>query len=152
MWPKLRRYTAGFASAVLTGKDTEGYPFSVRCVPVFDDQQQIIQLAPVAGATMNTGQANLLFHSHNEELWDLQIISVLGALEYAGEAWVFHPERLIGDGQGVWHAIQMIVGARRSARRYLAKRGLARPCIPWDRFRSLYPQARQPKHVSQPNI
>lgn len=143
MWPNIRKHTAPFASAVLTGLDAEGYPFSVRCIPTFDDNEQVLRIAPAAGEHVTAGQASLLFHSHNDQLWDLQIVQVLGTLEARGEAWAFRPERLLGDGGSAWKAIQMIVGARRTTRRYLAKRGLARPRIPWDRIRSLYPPKTQ---------
>lgn len=139
MWPDFRKRSAGFKSAVLTGRDAEGYPFSVRCSPSFDDARQVVRIAQVAGAKIAPGPANILFHSHDEQLWDLKMVQVLGALEQSGEAWVFRPERLVGGGDGPWQAVQMITSSRRSAREYLAKRGLERPRLSWERIRSLYP-------------
>ena len=139
MWPDFRKHSAGFKTAVLTGRDAEGYPFSVRCVPSFDDARQVVRIAPVAGAEIAPGPANLLFHSHDEQLWDLKMVQVLGTLDQSGEEWVFRPERLVGGGNSLWQAVQMIAASRRSAREYLAKRGLPRPRISWDRIRSLYP-------------
>lgn len=150
MWSDLRKHTANFATAVLTGLDAEGYPFSVRCAPIFDDEAQVVRLDSLVGARFKAGQANVLFHQHNEQLWDLKMIQVLGVLERAGENWVFRPTRLLlGGGISPWHDLMMIVRGRRTAREYLAKRGLTRPRIPWDRIRSFYPKQPQSAPTSR---
>lgn len=140
MWPDIRRYSASFDSAVLTGVDAGGFPFSIRCTPQFDDQQQVIRLEPVAGIPITAGQAGMLFHKHNEQLWDLKMFLVLGRLEQTDQTWVFRPERLLpGGGMNAWQDLLALWRMRKTAHHYLAKRGLARPGIPWERIRSFYP-------------
>lgn len=140
MWSDLRTYSTRFSSAVLTGFDSKGYPFSVRCTPTFDDEQQVLRVVPVAGAAIEPGKAGLLFHQHNEQLWNLKMFQVLGQLTHDGTGWIFTPERLIpGSGLNSWNDLQAMSRMRQAAKQYLAKRGLKRPLIPWARIRSFYP-------------
>jgi hypothetical protein len=153
MWPNIRKSSALFTSAVITGLDAEGYPFSIRCVPVLDDTQQVIRIAAPTGASIQPGQVSLLFHQHDQQLWNLKMFQVLGRLELSAEEWVLRPERTIPSGeQSIWQDLMMIVDARRAAKQYLVKRGLARPRIPWDRIRSFYPEESKPAQAPQPNV
>lgn len=139
MWRDIRKNSASFSSAVVSGVDAGGYPCSVRCVPMFDDQDQVIRIALVDGAPHVEGPANLLFHKHNDQLWDMKIIQVLGTLEHSADGWVFRPLRLIPDmGMNAWNGVKTVLHARRTVRQYLAKRGRPYPRIPWDRIRSFY--------------
>ena len=140
MWRSIRTYSALFSSAVVSAVDTDGYPCSTRCVPALDDTAQVIRFHLAGDASHAEGPANLLFHKHNDQLWDLKIFQVTGTLERAGDGWVFRPQRLIpGNGINAWNDLKTIVNARRTARQYMAKRARPLPRIPWDRIRSLYP-------------
>ena len=55
MWTELVRYHALFDSAVLTGRDAAGYPFSVRCSPRLDAATQTLRLALPAGTAAGAG-------------------------------------------------------------------------------------------------
>jgi hypothetical protein len=141
MWNDLLKYSAQFKSAVLTGLDADGYPYSIRCFPAINESRQLIRVAPANGAAIEPGRAGLLFHRHNEQLWDLKIFQVRGRLEQDSQGWLFYPEQLI-HGSGLrhpLHAVATIFNMRRAAKMYLAKRGLPRPRIPWQDIKALYP-------------
>jgi hypothetical protein len=133
MWAEIVRYHARFDSAVLTGRDAAGYPFSVRCVPRLDTATQTLRLTLSEGTMLVPGPTSLLWHSHDEELASLRNMNLRGTLERDAAGWFLRPVQLLplmGLGNPLT-AIPFIVGARRTTKRYLAKRGLSRPAIPW---------------------
>jgi hypothetical protein len=71
---------------------------------------------------------------------------VRGTLEQAGdETWFFRPTRLvpgIGIG-GLAGMARFALAKRRAARRYLQRRGLARPTIDWAQLKALQARARR---------
>ena len=73
MWAELMKNLKAYPSAVLTGLDLEGFPFSVRCIPQPDPVEKIllVQLPPLA--PIQPGPAGLLCHSHDEQLWSLAV-------------------------------------------------------------------------------
>ncbi len=143
MWDEIRKYSGKFAGAVLTGVDADGYPFSVRCVPQFDDRARVIRVTMATGAAIQPGRAGLLYHQHNEQLWNLRMFLVRGCVERDDQGWIFYPEQLIpGSGLRPAHDMLAIVRVRRAAKRYLQKRGLARPKIPWADIKALYPSTK----------
>lgn len=149
MWPEIVKYLAQFPSAVLTGIDRDGYPFSLRCTPQVDEANQVLRVANIGGAnpgganlgaaSLQPGPAGLLCHSHNEQIWDLKSFQVLGRLEQSAQGWIFRPERFIpGSGiTGMSGQMQFIFKARAEAAKYLQKRGLPRPKVHWDEFKAL---------------
>jgi hypothetical protein len=134
MWDDIKKNLHDFDSAVLTGVDAEGYPFSVRCRPYPDAAAEVLRVQLAAGTLIQPGPASLLCHKHDENLWNLKSFLVRGALSRDEGGWRFEPLRFIpGAGIGGLPAMaRFFIGSRRSARRYLKKRGLARPRIPWD--------------------
>jgi hypothetical protein len=153
MWPEIVRHLYQFESAVLSGLDEEGYPFSVRCRPYADAsgaEALRIWLAP--GTPFRPGPASLLCHSHDENLWNLKSFLVRGVLVKDAGGWSFEPNRFIpGMGIGGLPAmIRLFLGSRRKARRYLRERDLARPSIPWDEINAAGKAvSNQPSAVSQ---
>jgi hypothetical protein len=153
MWPEIVRHLYQFESAVLSGLDEEGYPFSVRCRPYADAsgaEALRIWLAP--GTPFRPGPASLLCHSHDENLWNLKSFLVRGVLVKDAGGWSFEPNRFIpGMGIGGLPAmIRLFLGSRRKARRYLRERDLARPSIPWDEINAARKAvSNQPSAVSQ---
>ena len=84
------------------------------------------------------GPASLLSHSHNDKLAALRSFVSRGHIEPQGDSWLFVPDRYIpGAAPTPGAALRMLRSARGSAQRYLDKRGLARPAIPWDEYRGL---------------
>lgn len=141
MWNDLGKYSVQFASAVLTGVDAEGYPYSIRCTPEFDDDKQVVRLTLPAAAAILPGRAGLLYHQHNEQLWNLKSFLVRGRIEHDAQGWVFYPEQLILGGglHSPLRDVAALFRMRRVAKQYLRKRGLARPRIPWEAIKALYP-------------
>ena len=136
MWSDITKHLPAFESAVLTGVDAEGYPFSVRCWPYPDGAlARMLRVQLPAGTLIQPGPASLLCHKHDENLWNLRSFLVRGALSRDERGWSFEPLRFIpGAGIGGLPAMaRFFIGSRRNARGYLKKRGLARPTSPGKR-------------------
>lgn len=131
----LRRALARFPDVVLTGLDRSGRPVSVRCRPAVDGDR--LRLPRAAGIELVDGPASVLGHSHDERLWDLRSFVAPGAVVTEGADWLFTPAGVVpGTGMaGPVGDLRGFVAARRRAGRWLSRRGLARPRIPWARFR-----------------
>jgi hypothetical protein len=137
MWDELKRQAGGFSRTVLNARDADGYPASVRTSFVFDDAERIVRVDVPAGVALQEGVASLLFHGHNEQLWDLRIASVRGELARVDDGWVLRPVKLVEDASGALAIVRMLRNCRKTAKTYLAKRGLARPAIPWAHLKEL---------------
>jgi hypothetical protein len=145
MWPDIVRRLPQFPSAVLSGVDGSGYPVSVRCTPQPDGAAQVLRLALPAGLDLQPGPAWLLCHRHDERLWNLKAFAVPGRLEQDAAGWLLRPRRFlpgIGIG-GLWSYVRYLVDARRNAHRYLERRGLPRPKIPWDELTAMLERAQR---------
>ena len=141
MWDEVLKYLPDFPSAVLTGTDAEGYPFSVRCWP--RPEERVLRVRLPEGTKIQSGPASLLCHRHDETLWNLKSFLVRGVLSRDGEAWSFEPRRFVpGAGIGGLPAMaRFFIGSRRRAGRYLKKRGLERPKVPWVEINTIKKQA-----------
>jgi hypothetical protein len=146
MWAEVRRHLRGFSSPVLTGVDSDGYPVSIRCAPELAETEQVLRVWLPGWTGIRQGPASLLCHEHNPLLWDLRSFMVRGTLEpTGGETWLFRPTRFVpgvGIG-GLAGMVRFALGKRRAARRYLERRGLARPRIDWAQLKALQARARQ---------
>jgi len=153
MRAETRKHLYQFESAVLSGLDEEGYPFSVRCRPypdTFGPDVLTVWLPP--GTPIRPGPASLLCHSHDENLWNLKSFLVRGVLVKDAGGWSFEPGRFIpGLGIGGLPAmIRFFFSSRRNASRYLRERNLARPSIPWDEINAAKKASSgQPSAISQ---
>jgi hypothetical protein len=153
MWADVRRQLPRFSSPVLTGVDGDGYPVSIRCQPSLDDGQQVLRVSLPGWTRIRPGPASLLCHGHDHLLWNLRSFMVRGTLEpTSGETWLFRPSRFvpgIGIG-GLAGMVRFALAKRRTARRYLERRGLARPTIDWSQLRALQAKAQQPSPPQPP--
>jgi hypothetical protein len=137
MWDEVATRLPEYASAVLTWRDAEGYPYSIRCVPRAEAGSQSFLIVAPPGAPLQVGPASLLCHKHDEWLWHQRSFLARGTLERAGAGedagWRFRLRSFVpGMGEGGAPAmLRFIVGARRAAGRYLAHRGLPCPVVPW---------------------
>jgi hypothetical protein len=140
MWDDIRRALGSFNDGVLTWVDVDGYPVSVRTRPEPDDASRALRVTAPPGMEPKAGPASLLCHSHNEETWNLKAFLVRGRLEPDGDGWVLRPVAFVpGSGiGGPLDPVRTIVRARGAASRYLARRGLSRPAVPWDKIKSSY--------------
>ncbi len=144
MWAEIRRYLRKYPTAVLTGLDATGQPFSIRCETKLDEAARVLRMALPRMTALVPGPASILCHSHNLFLWNLRSFLVRGSIELADGSCLFRPARFvpgIGVG-GVPGMIRFAISKRRSAKHYLEQRGLARPQIPWAQLRAIQEDAR----------
>ena len=147
MWDEIVRLLPVFEDGVLTGLDAEGYPYGVRVRPQADATGRVIRVPLAAHVPIQAGPASLLCHSHDEDLWNLRSFLVRGVLRREVGGWAFEPHDFV-PGAGVggpMGLVRFVRGSRQNAERYLKKRGLARPSIPWNRINEIKAQARQDK-------
>jgi len=145
MWGEIVEHLAEFPSAVLTGVDAKGYPFSIRCRPEPDDAQEELRIRLLYDTpAIRPGPASLLCHSHDENLWNQKSFLVRGTLSQEDQGWSFHPQQFIpGAGTGGLRGmVGFIAGARKNTKRYLRRRRLARPSVPWDEIETIKRQAK----------
>lgn len=140
MWSDLRAALALFPAVVLTWPDDAGYPVSVRLAVEPSDALQVLRFAAPAGLELRAGPASVMSHSHDEQTWHVKSFMARGRLERDDQGWVFRPLTFIrGPGIGrIADQARWALRPRSTAKRYLAKRGLARPRIPWDKIKASY--------------
>jgi hypothetical protein len=150
VWAELTALLAEFDSAVLTARDDAGYPSSLRCQPRPDRAAQILRLELGPASTLRAGPASLLCHRHDAQLWNQKVFLARGRLEQDQQGWLFRPTGLVpGAGiGGLVGLVRFIIGSRRAASRYLARRGLARPAIPWSEIQAVKQQVEREEPAS----
>ena len=145
MWAEIVRYLPKFNSAVLTGLDETGWPFSVRCCPQVDREAGVLRIRLPEGIALVPGRAGLLFHRHDENLWNLLSFILRGELAFDGEDWTFRPAKFVpgmGIG-GLSSYVRFVLNGRKAAGRYLAQRGLPRPQVPWDEWMAVFKEVKR---------
>jgi hypothetical protein len=137
------KHLPSFESAVLTGLDGEGYPYSVRCRHYTDPVRRVLRMRLPAGIPVQPGPASLLYHRHDENMWNLKSFLVRGNLSQDARGWTLHPQRFVpGAGiGGPMGMVRFLIGSRRNARRYLKKRELSRPRVPWEEIEAIKARA-----------
>jgi hypothetical protein len=129
-----------FRSAVLAAHDPEGRPTLLRVRPVARPADRAFAIEVPAGVGLREGRASLLCHSHDDKLDKLRSFVVAGILTHEGDdQWLLTPDRYIpgapsGGPVTLYRAIRDL---RAAAARYLDRRGLARPAIPWTEYQDL---------------
>jgi len=129
-----------YPSAVVSGVGQDGYPLSLRCNPILNHGSTILNIQLPASLPLAEGDASLLCHSHNEQLFDLRSVTIEGRLEKAGDIWQFHPTKVtqvMGRSRVLEFIEDVILKPRRNTRKYLAKANLPRPKISWARLKVL---------------
>ena len=121
MWAEITRHLYEFESAVLSGLDEEGYPFSVRCRPYPRRVGRRGAEGLAAPRHARPGPVSLLCHSHDENLWNLKSFLVRGVLVKDAGGWSFEPGQFIpGIGLGGFPAmICFFISSQRKTSRYL---------------------------------
>lgn len=144
MWAEIVKYLPTFRSAVLTGTDPQGYPLSVRCMPEPDGAARVLRITLPPGVELRPGPAGLLCHSHDERLWTLRSFNVRGTLERDAGGWTLRPHQFIPGGgiSGPLATIRTLRTLRKTAARYLARRGMVAPTIPWARIEAAKAEAK----------
>ena len=140
MWTEAAKWLNKFDDAVLTATDRDGFPVSVRVATrSYDTATGELPVSPVDILGVVDGQANLLCHSHDEKLWNLQMISVKGAIEKRDTAWVFQTKSF--EPPSKLAVLDFVRSARRSSRKYLDKRGLTPPEVNWAAIKEIQRRA-----------
>jgi hypothetical protein len=143
MWDEILDGLEAHDSAVLTGYDEQGFPFSVRCIPEADRRNRRLKVEIPRSAEIQPGKASILMHSHNEELWDLVQFLIRGTLVKTTEGHYFVPASTSGSPKKAsgMDAIKSLRTIRRRGNAYLKHRDLGRPTIPWDDVHRLQQRA-----------
>lgn len=142
MWDKIAANLTKYNSAVLTGLDYGGYPYSLRCKPTPNEAEQTLTLDVPDNSGIQPGPASLLCHSHDQQLWSLNSFSVRGTLERHGDGWRLRPEQFTaGTPESPVDMVRFLLAARKSAANYLKKRNLPRPAVNWDQIKALWQEA-----------
>lgn len=146
MWDEIMKYLPDFQSAVLTSVDAEGYLLSIRCRPRPEPETKLLRMELPASLPVRSGPASLLCHRHDENLWNQKSFLVRGSLtQETQEGWSFRPQQFLpGAGiGGLIGLVRFIYRSRREAKRYLQRRGLPRPPIPWEQIKAIKAQGRR---------
>jgi hypothetical protein len=143
VWTEAAKWLNKFDEAILTVTDHDGYPVSVRVATRSYDaatgELQVSPVSPVDILDAVEGPANLLCHSHDEKLWNLQMLTVKGAIEKHDTAWVFQTKSF--EPPSKLAVLGFVRNARRSSRKYLDKRGLAPPEVNWAAIKEIQRRA-----------
>ena len=140
MWTEIVNEMADFSTAVLTSVDASGYPLSIRCKPNQDSVAQVLRLQIPEYIQFQPGPAGLLYHKHDESLWNLKSFMLRGLLEQDAQGWFFRPLTYTpGPGIGGLPAMmKFLLNGRRSTKQFLEKRHLPRPVIDWDTVHAIW--------------
>ena len=123
---------AAYPSTVLATVDETGAPMLVRTtVTATEDGYR-----PAVPA--GSGPASLLVHQHDDGLDGIHNAVVRGPLGADG---LLRPERLIepagGRNAGALETLRTVRALRAATDRYLEKRSLSRPAVPWPAYRAI---------------
>jgi hypothetical protein len=141
MWDDIVKYLGEFPNAVLNVVEDTGYPVSVRCTPEPDISNQELRIKLPSYSKIQFGPASLLCHGHDELMWNLKSFMITGSLERDDEGLKLVPRRFIpgiGIGNFFLGLIKMTRDGRKTTKRYLDKRRIPRPKIPWNEIQDLY--------------
>ncbi|MFD0353405.1 pyridoxamine 5'-phosphate oxidase family protein [Streptomyces sp. NPDC127110] len=134
---------AGLPTAVLAARDASGAPVLARTRPRPTAAGYLVEVPADCG--VEPGPASLLVHRHDERLDRMYNALVRGELRRSAAGWVVVPSAVVepmGSGRAS-DALRVLRHTWRSTDRYLARRGLRRPKVQWDRFRALAEQGKE---------
>ena len=139
------RHLSRYDSAVLAARDADGLPWLLRVRPGLDAASGTLLLDVPRDEPVAPGPASLLCHRHDENMWGLRSVAVLGDLTRRGQRWSLTPTRVVpsADSSPLGMA-RMIRGCRRSAAAYLRRRQLAPPPVDWTAIEALKAAAKRP--------
>ncbi|MFB9593619.1 MULTISPECIES: pyridoxamine 5'-phosphate oxidase family protein [Streptomyces] len=134
---------AGLPTAVLAARDASGAPVLARTRPRPTAAGYLVEVP--RDCPVEPGPASLLVHRHDERLDHMYNALVRGDLRQTAAGWVMVPSSVVepmGSGRAS-DALRVLRRTWRSTDRYLARRGLRRPKVQWDRFRALAEPGRE---------
>lgn len=138
MWAEAAKAIAKFDEGVLSAVDGAGYPLSVRQTSLrYDAATGVMPVALPEALGAAPGPASLLCHYHDENLWNMRMISVRGRLECRDGGFVFVTTAFEPPS-----TLKQMLAIGRNAKRYLQKRGLPRPEVRFDVIERLWTQVK----------
>ena len=139
-YPEAVRGIAGYADAVLATVAGDAAPVLRRVRPTADPATGGLRLqgadpADLTGVT----SANLLLHRHDDRLAGLRQLGLVGTLDAGTDGVRLHPTRVLASTvpSNPLALAPTLRRLRRTAQRYLDRRGLDRPVIPWAEYRRI---------------
>lgn len=135
MVEKIKDALERYPTAVLTAKDANGYPFSVRATVSATSASERLRVVPLQPFQGRPGRASILWQRHDGRYRAMSSLLVAGSVTGAGDDWTFTAERLPGElphGRDASSFGDFLSGGRRLASNYLESRGLDWPEIDWD--------------------
>jgi hypothetical protein len=130
---------SGYRSVVLAAVDADGAPVLVRTSVAAEADGYRVEVP--ADLPVTDGPAALLVHRHDDELWNLHNANVRGDLVSDEKGWLLRPSTLVEPGQrdggSILDPFRIARSCQANTRRYLRRRGLARPAIPWAAYRAI---------------
>ncbi|RPF30162.1 pyridoxamine 5'-phosphate oxidase [Streptomyces sp. Ag109_G2-6] len=124
-------------SAVFAARSASGAPVLARTRPRPTRSGYLVEVP--SNCPVEPGPASLLVHRHDELLNHMYNALVRGDLRRTRAGWLLEPSSVVepmGSGRAS-DALRVLNRTKRSTDRYLRLRGLRRPKVQWDRFRSL---------------
>lgn len=143
MWHEVRREALRFGWGVVTGFDSDGMPVSARVGVKVEEPRRVLTVDDPYPA--QAGRASVLFHRHDDRLWKLRSCLIIGTLSHDDGRWLFEPDRFV-PGMGIGGPLsymRLLVNGRKTAARYLAARGVARPEAAWGEIQELVRRAEE---------
>ncbi|MCM4081130.1 pyridoxamine 5'-phosphate oxidase family protein [Paractinoplanes hotanensis] len=132
---------SAYPTAVLAACDASGAPTLMRTTVT--STANGYQVAAPARFPDMTGPGSLLVHRHDDRLDNIHNAVVVGSLDDEG---LLRPSRLIEPagrlGGGPADLLRTMRNLRGTTNRYLDRRGLTRPAIPWPAYRMIRAAAR----------
>ncbi|GBG37446.1 hypothetical protein [Mycobacterium montefiorense] len=151
MWQLASESLSAFPEVVITTVGIGGHPVSVRQrSPRYDAETGEMPVLMPASVAPAAGPANVLAHSHDEDLWNLRIVRIKGRLESRDGGWIFVSTAFTPPSpEGFKSRWLMAKAMRRSSSRYLAARGLAHPKVNWTILKRMQRQAQLNRRQGQ---
>jgi hypothetical protein len=143
-YSQVLRHMRAYDSAVLSWVADDGFPRAARTslTPVPDGQAFAVELP--GDEPVREGPAGLLCHKHDEKLWKLSSFVATGELTSEAGQWRMTPTGFIpGAASTPAAVIRTVRGCRASAARYLERRGLSRPQVPWQAYHRIADSVRE---------
>ncbi|MEU5550839.1 pyridoxamine 5'-phosphate oxidase family protein [Micromonospora sp. NPDC047793] len=132
---------AAYPSVVLAARDGAGAPLLVRTTATAGSGGYRVVVPD--GVDPVEGAASLLVHRHDAQLWSLHNANVRGELVRSADGWTLRPHRLVEPAARhkarMTDSLRTVRTTRAATRRYLDRRGLPRPAVPWAAYRALRP-------------
>jgi len=130
---------AAYTSVVLSARDRAGAVVMARTTVV--PAAEGYRVAVPDGVAVAEGPASLLVHRHDDKLSKLHNASVRGVLAADEDGWLLRPDRLVEPGvrnrAGLFDPLRVVRDCRATTRRYLERRNLERPRVPWPAYRTI---------------